>query len=319
MPEDNIQAAVRNMFQDLEYGFEAYVRLKNDQQLRRMRLYEGRGRQDGNFKLSVQKLIADALCEKFLQNDAQFVAGERIADNQNVFYIIEQSEEYSPFILPKRNSNEKIFRASEIKDAQGLLFRFERSSCEALWAYQHLYVQSVPNKGRKSLLSTQEQDVFVEMKNPLLSISRRVDLLIWDNKIISDRLGLLQRNFGLQKFIMSSAREAIGSIEKLNVLKNPEKLTDYIERGQLRYAKKMMCLKDSSVLKQLKERPKQLLKRIDRLPRWHGKFMIEDGKIVLKTFAQVEELIELLDETYTRSDVTGQEYVTDVKRPVEAG
>ena len=32
------------------------------------------------------------------------------------------------------------------------------------------------------------------------------------------------------------------------------------------------------------------------------------------TYQQVEDLIDLLDERYTRSDVTNQEYDTDVKR-----
>ena len=64
----------------------------------------------------------------------------------------------------------------------------------------------------------------------------------------------------------------------------------------------------------------ELLDCINTLQRWKGKFNIDDGKIVLKNFAQVKNLIELLDETYTRSDVTGQEYETSAKRladPIE--
>lgn len=51
---------------------------------------------------------------------------------------------------------------------------------------------------------------------------------------------------------------------------------------------------------------------------WKDKFEEnQEGLIVLNTYQQVEDLIDLLDERYTRSDVTNQEYDTDVKRVAE--
>ena len=48
---------------------------------------------------------------------------------------------------------------------------------------------------------------------------------------------------------------------------------------------------------------------------WKDKFEEnQEGLIVLNTYQQVEDLIDLLDERYTRSDVTNQEYDTDVQR-----
>ena len=48
---------------------------------------------------------------------------------------------------------------------------------------------------------------------------------------------------------------------------------------------------------------------------WKDKFEEnQEGLIVINTYQQVEDLIDLLDERYTRSDVTNQEYDTDVKR-----
>ena len=48
---------------------------------------------------------------------------------------------------------------------------------------------------------------------------------------------------------------------------------------------------------------------------WKDKFEEnQEGLIVLNTYQQVEDLIDLLDERYTRSDVTNQGYDTDVKR-----
>ena len=55
------------------------------------------------------------------------------------------------------------------------------------------------------------------------------------------------------------------------------------------------------------------------LSRWKDKFSInkETNQIVLKTYIEVESLIDLFDERYTRSDVTDTEYDTDVKTVAE--
>lgn len=76
----------------------------------------------------------------------------------------------------------------------------------------------------------------------------------------------------------------------------------------------MMRISSSKVLDKTSQ---ELINTIESLPRWNGKFNIQDNKIVLNTYKEVESLIDLLDETYTRSDVTGHEYKTEVKKLAE--
>ena len=45
--------------------------------------------------------------------------------------------------------------------------------------------------------------------------------------------------------------------------------------------------------------------------------VIDVPLLVLDTYAQVEDLIDLLDERFTRSDITDTEYDTDVKQVAE--
>ncbi|WP_420313834.1 Kiwa anti-phage protein KwaB-like domain-containing protein [Blautia luti] len=45
----------------------------------------------------------------------------------------------------------------------------------------------------------------------------------------------------------------------------------------------------------------ELLKRIQIVPRWQGKFEIREDGITLRTFADVENLIDLFTERYTKS------------------
>ena len=60
----------------------------------------------------------------------------------------------------------------------------------------------------------------------------------------------------------------------------------------------------------------QLMSKIHTLDRWKEKFEIDEElkQITLTTYKDVENLIDLLDERYTRSDVTDTEYDTDVKK-----
>ena len=74
----------------------------------------------------------------------------------------------------------------------------------------------------------------------------------------------------------------------------------------------MMRIGTSRVFNLTKE---QLIEKINTLPRWHGKFTVnaDTNQIILNTYGEVESLIDLFDERYTRSDVTDTEYDTDVK------
>ena len=77
----------------------------------------------------------------------------------------------------------------------------------------------------------------------------------------------------------------------------------------------MMRIGNSRVLRLSQE---QLIEKVNTLPRWQGKFTISnDNQIELNTYVDVENLIDLFDERFTRSDVTDTEYDTDVKTVVE--
>ena len=90
-------------------------------------------------------------------------------------------------------------------------------------------------------------------------------------------------------------------------------MSEYISRSKLTYAKKMLRLKNSKVLTKSKD---ELYTKITTLPRWRGKFEVNetDHTIRLKNYEQIENLIDLLDERYTRSDVTDEEYDTSAKK-----
>ena len=165
----------------------------------------------------------------------------------------------------------------------------------------------------------ENHDYFIEQKEPLITIACKADVLIMQGWIITSNIGLMQKSFGFRDFIVATADKSVERVRDKALVANPEKLEEYINRGKTnKYAKKMMRIANSKVLDLSKEK---LMERVHTLERWKDKFEEnQDGLIILNTFQQVEDLIDLLDERYTRSDVTNQEYDTEVKavaKPVE--
>ena len=203
--------------------------------------------------------------------------------------------------------------------ADAILFRFRRG-LHSIWAYQYILPATIPNKKNQHffarILDTEQTDCFVEMPEQLFVITRKVDLLIIGDTIVTKDIGLMQRHFGFNDFIKASAKKAVSDISDIRLVINREKLTAYIERNQTKYSRKMMRIKHYHVVEKTAE---ELIQRVNTVPRWQGVFDIRGGQIYLHTFRDVENLIDLFDERYTVSLVTGDEFDTDVKRLVVPG
>ncbi|KAF5049673.1 hypothetical protein DSECCO2_437400 [anaerobic digester metagenome] len=61
----------------------------------------------------------------------------------------------------------------------------------------------------------------------------------------------------------------------------------------------------------------ELLEKVKTVPRWEGVFDVTEDKINLRTYQNVENLIDLFDERFTISPITGDEFDTDVKKLVD--
>ena len=312
--KDKIRLLVEN--QD-KCGFSAYIISKSEAKLYEMILDDERHDENESFKRCVFNSLIETISDKYLSEGIEYAPSSQIADNQKKLYVVEQNEEYTPFdILNKLNSNITDFKASDIDDAKGFVYLFRVGETK-IWAYQHLWSILVPNKKNNNILARmkkyEDYEYFTEQKEPLLTISKKIDLLIVENSIITSNVGLLQRSFGFVDFVISSANKTIGRVEEKGLLVNADKLVEYIQRGTSgKYAKKMMRIIDSPLF----DVPNEILReKIHNLEGWKGKFdEDENGSIVLNTFAQVEHFIDFMDERYTRSDVTDQEYDTNVKQ-----
>ena len=295
-------------------GLEVFIVTKGTPRLKKMRFYEGQ-QEDITLYHSMKNTVFGILKEKYLSQEAEYVSADKIADNQNKFYIIEQNDEYKPFDFITDEAG--VFVQKDITDATGVLFKLQRQE-KILWAYQHLWAMMIPNKTNKGFTCRimhfdKQGDVFTELTDPILTIAKRIDLIVINDRIIASDYKLLQNSFGFQDYIRIRANNTVSIVAEKGFVRNVDKMIEYCNRGngQLKYAKKMMRIADSKVL----QMPvKKIMERIHASKRWNGMIPEENGSFVLNSYTHVELLIDLLDERYTRSDITEEEYDTDVKR-----
>ena len=308
---------ISSLFADEEYAFEAFILMKGDRKLKKFVLYEGapesRNNTEINFKKKLQIAIAEVIKGKYGNESTEYDFVENIADNQNKFYIIPQTNEYKPFeTLAFSSTVNESYRVADREAAEGIFFRYEREGI-IIWAFQYFWPNAIPNRKGTGFHIVPQDDVFVELTKPILAITQKVDLLVVDNQIITNNTDLLQLHYGFQQYVRSTAAHIVSEITTLDLVSNMDKMSEYISRSKLTYAKKMLRLKNSKVLTKSKD---ELYTKITALPRWRGKFEVNetDHTIRLKNYEQIENLIDLLDERYTRSDVTDEEYDTSAKK-----
>lgn len=74
----------------------------------------------------------------------------------------------------------------------------------------------VPNKKKTSsmarLMRFENQIVFAEQRERLLTIANKIDILIMDNYLITNNIPLLQKHFGFQDYVYQSAQQTIQCI-----------------------------------------------------------------------------------------------------------
>ena len=312
---------IRNNFKGFcenveQCGLEAYVVIKESPKLRSMAFEEKDNSEGENLRDILKKMLLNIIEENYLDELAEYADGHQLADNQNKYLYFEQSDKFFPFqYLDSEDEDIQDFKDEDLAEAVGLVFKVRKGN-NVIWLYQHLWGIMIPNKKKTHLMTRiakfENKVVFSEQKDSILTIARKIDIIILNSYLITQNTGLLQKSFGFHDYIYQAASHTVEGINEKNLVENIEKLNDYIARGKAKYAKKMMRIGTSRVLSLSKE---ELIEKINTLDRWKDKFQInpETNQIKLDTYAEVESLIDLFDERYTRSDVTDTEYDTDVK------
>ena len=290
MLKQKITTAIKEVLNE-QFGFETYIIMKDGEQLvKRFVLDEGNPNETDVFKRRLRESIKESIQNKFLIDDSKYTDGDDLANEQNCFYVIKQNDDYRLFgFLSSLEDQIENFKLSDKDDADAILFKFSyqrNGMLKKLWAYQKIQPAAIPNKEKKHfqliIKSLDCQDVFKEMKDQMFIITKKVDLLILDDKIITDNIKLMERHLGLEMFLRASATRAVSTITTVGLVGNEDKLQEYVQRPNKKYAKKMMQIHKFPVTTMSKE---ELLERLQTVERWKNVFEIQDTQVYLRTFS----------------------------------
>lgn len=217
-------------------GFDAFVVMKEAPRLKSMSLSETKNTDGKSFRDVLKEMIFSVINDSFLSADTEYADGIQLADNQRKFLIFKQGGTFTPFSFLNTAHTADSFSVENLPNASGLIFKI-RKGTDTIWCYQHLWSIMVPNKKKTNLMTRlckfENQTVFEEQTESLLTIAHKVDILIINGHLVTGNTALLQKSFGFQEYIYQSAAQAVSSITAKGVVANAEKLTEYISRGKI--------------------------------------------------------------------------------------
>ena len=322
MLKQRITMAIKEIL-DINFGFDIYIVMKGTESLmKRFVLDEGNPNERNGFKERIRESIKESIQRKFLDEDSLYVDENDLANEQNCFYVIKQKEGYRPFSFINTPEEQlENFKFSDKDNADAILFKFtfqQNGEIKQIWAYQKIWPVSIPNKQKKHFQlvtkSDSQPDIFKEMKDQMFIITKRIDLLVIGDEIITDKIEFMEKHLKLEEFLRISATRAVTLITSVGLVKNEDKLLNYVYRSNKKFAKKMMQVHKFPVSTMSKDR---LIEKLKTVERWKNIFEIQDEQVYLRNYSDVEKIIDLFTERYTKSEITEQEYDTSVKDKAE--
>lgn len=267
--------------------------------------------ENNNIPSKLKPIIFDSFVKEFSSEDS-YESINFIADGQIKNYVIEENENFNPFKC--LSSEPEVYLESDITNTKGLFFKLRKGE-NVIWLYQHVWPMTIPNKAKRNILMKFfEPECFEELQVPILAISQKINLMVIENHIVFNNIKFMESVFCLTNFINNKAKSIVSLIESKKIASNAQKINDYITirpSKTNKYAKKILRIKDSKVL----ELPIQdLIEKTSNSNRWKDCIKFENNQIVTETYKDIETFIDFLDERFTVSPITDQEYDTEVKK-----
>lgn len=287
------------MFSDKPYGLEVYACVRYDQKFKAKRFII-----NDELREMIAQTLEGTVESKYLKADLEVDSSDNIADNKNILYEVVQTDSYFPFSFIKGVKDDEIYSRADEESLQGFCFKLNINENE-IFLYQNIYKMRMIQKGKNILAKLGGNQTYVPYKDEILGIDSRVDIVLIENSIFTEKIAMLQKQFKFEQYIRLEASKTIEVIMGMEILSNTAKLLSFSEKEKLTNAKKLLKARNSPVLKMDKSR---LLARLQNHPRYQDKFQIQQGEIIITSEKMVGEFIKMLNDDIVRSELTDQEY-----------
>lgn len=147
-----------------------------------------------------------------------------------------------------------------------------------------------------------------------IRIGNRFDFLLHSNKVFLRNFRALEILFKFNKLLAQRAKDYADTLDPF--IADFEKLDERIEASRGVATKLMKMQREGSPVAELA--PEELEERVNRLPYYNRKLKFnEEGKIMLTTNREVNDLLRMLNDDYVVSPLTNEDYEARSKKPLK--
>ena len=151
-----------------------------------------------------------------------------------------------------------------------------------------------------------------QIKEDIISIDDKFDCVMYENYMAIFTQLYFEQIFNYQDEYTKKCNENINKIRQLNIIKNIEDIEKESEKVTIK--KKLAKIKDSDI-NWFKDKVNNSLNDIQNIISSVGLDMkIENGEIISN---DTSELIHLIQDDYLKSNLSGDDYVTDKKTKIK--
>lgn len=244
---------------------------------------------------------------KFLTHKDNVVSPFESAD-KDALYCVEFNQDWMPFYFLKSRVVQEFFSEENLNRIKALFIQFDLDSNENIYFLQMKYAFDFLSRRSGFLGFFDKDDVFKKIEKRVLFVDDRIDAVIVGDKLYCSDLKLLVKYWKFETYENKISQKVVQSIKNLELISNFDVFfTNEILQN---YQKKLSRLKDSEVLKLSRE---TLVRKIGR-HHLYKTLLSESKKDINVDKGNVNVLFKMLGDDFLKSDLTGLEYDSSVKK-----
>jgi hypothetical protein len=270
---------------------------------------------DDEAMASLRDQFVKNIAATLIGNDELHFAGITTADNRkNAAYFFDLDKLPEGLrVMDRLLRNQKAelfdFKKDHYEDTIGFVFLLGNVSSK-IAIYKKQYPINLLGRDAFVRLVKSRQRL-VKVKEDIININEKFDFMQIGDEVIVINMDTLEKYFGFEDVIRSSAESNLQTIEKANLLVDVEPLREMI--SDLRYARKLMRVKAAPVVLELPfAQVRAFIKQHPKLKR-RMRFNQDETRISLDTKTSKELFLKLLDDDFLRSDLTNILYEAEIK------
>ncbi len=228
--------------------------------------------------------------------------------DKDALYCVEFSQDWMPFNFLKSNVEREYFSEENLNQLKALFIQFALSPKENVYFLQMKYAFDLLGRRSGFLGFFDKDDVFKKIGKRVLFVDDRIDAVIVGGKLYCADLKLLVKYWKFEEYENKIAQEVVKSIKNLELISNFDVF--FTNKNLQKYQRKLSRLKDSDVLKLPRER---LVHKIGH-HHLYKTLLSESKKDINVDKGNVNVLFKMLGDDFLKSDLTGLEYDSSVKK-----